>query len=608
MENPTPPSAPAHRGADLLPAPSGVGHASAVVSYPPIDQGIQIASIDEIMAAQKDLIDRIFRTSGLTKPDFDTHIRHTILNLARFVHLLPATQTAHHRGTGGLFRFALEVGMFSMQAANAAVFPIPGSIDKRFLIQPKWALATFLAGLCGQLYRTINAMSVATRTGVQWMPLMAPLYDWAIAQGESVYFVRWRENKSNPGQAASAFVMNQIVASATLQHLSLDNNLIMPAMTNAIVGGDHRGENPIGKLVAPIITRVIDKDLRLSAINYGHMTVGVHLEPHLIDAMRRQVRSGTWSLNQPGGVLWAGKEGVFLNWPVAAAAITNTLKRDGFMGVPQDPETLAEILVEAKILMRPHAGHQRYWTISEPATAVIIDSALRIVPPDLIFPLGYDLEPYARTALLIGDAPKEAKAAAAPVSDGQTQLPLGVDEVPVPAKQRKRTSAGAEPRVVEAPAAASREEPARVADKPIEDLLSEATRVPQTPEPSEAASAPKPAAHGDAQPGGQLLDGLKRESKLLLEAILASYRRRENLKNIIILAQGLGIADSELSAHGVNGFDLVSELNDKGWLWKDPTRPTRKVIQMAVGERQLRLMILKGAIARAIGFDWSGEE
>ena len=603
MENPTTPSAPAHRGADLRPAPSGVGHTSAVISYPPIDQGIQLASIEEIVAGQQDLIDRIFRTAGLSKPDFDTHVRHTILSLAKFVHLLPATQTGHHRGTGGLFRFALEVGMFSMQTANAAVFPIPGSIDKRFLMQPKWTLATFLAGLCGQLYRTINAMSVTTRSGAQWMPLMAPLYDWVVAQGESVYFVRWRENMSNPGQAASAFVMNQIVASVTLQHLSMDNNLIMPAMTNAIVGGDHRGENPIGKLIAPIVTRVVDKDLRLSAINYGHLSVGMHLEPHLIDAMRRQVRSGSWSLNQPGGVLWAGKEGVFLNWPVAAAAITHTLKRDGFMGVPQDPETLAEILVEANVLVRP-PGHQRYWTISEPATAVIIESALRITPPDLIFPLGYDLDPFSRTVLLIGDAPAEAKPRD-PVPEAQGQLALGV-EAPPAGKQRKRASAGIEPQVTAA--AAVREEPPRVAEQAPPDLLSEVPAGPPPDEPKEAAQSQKAVAHVGAQPGGQLLDGLKRESKLLLEAILASYKRRENIENIISLPQGIGIADTELSAHGVNGFDLVSELNEKGWLWKDSTRPTRKVIQMAVGDRQLRLMILKGPIAKVIGFDWSGEE
>ncbi|MBK6639116.1 MAG: TraI domain-containing protein [Rhodocyclaceae bacterium] len=74
----------------------------------------------------------------------------------------PATSTTYFRGTGGLFRFSLEMALNSLQSANAAVFPATGGVERRYVMTPKWQLATFLAGLCCQNYRTINSMVVMT--------------------------------------------------------------------------------------------------------------------------------------------------------------------------------------------------------------------------------------------------------------------------------------------------------------------------------------------------------------------------------------------------------------------------------------------------------------
>ncbi|KAA3419555.1 TraI domain-containing protein, partial [Streptococcus pneumoniae] len=42
---------------------------------------------------------------------------------ARFAHLLPASQSHHHRGAGGLLRHSLEVGLWALPAIHEGSRP-----------------------------------------------------------------------------------------------------------------------------------------------------------------------------------------------------------------------------------------------------------------------------------------------------------------------------------------------------------------------------------------------------------------------------------------------------------------------------------------------------
>ncbi|MFD2274209.1 TraI domain-containing protein [Undibacterium arcticum] len=48
--------------------------------------------------------------------------------------------------------------------------------------------------------------------------------------------------------------------------------------------------------------------------NYGKLTVGNHLEPYLLDAMRQLYRTGFWKINETKSRLWYSPEGLFLIW------------------------------------------------------------------------------------------------------------------------------------------------------------------------------------------------------------------------------------------------------------------------------------------------------
>lgn len=639
----------------------------AITRYPPFDKGIPVIAVEKILLSQRDLIDRIFRTAGVSRDDFARLYQQPIENLARHVHLLPATSTTYFRGTGGLFRMSLEIALNALQSANAAVFPTGGGVERRFSMQPKWTLATFIAGLCSQNYRTVNSMAVLTRSNAQWTPLLDPLYAWCEQTRTDVYFVRWMEEVQVRGaQASAAYSISQVVPHAVLQYLASDNNQVVPAMTAAIAGVEmNTSENPIGRLVAPVITRVIEDDLKRSATNYGHLVIGAHLEMHLVDAMRRLVRAGKWIANNvaSGSRLWVGQEGVFIDWQVAATDIAALLARDSFAGIPKDPDTLADLLVSANLLQLTKDGG-RYWTIALPATLESKEGMVKLRDGPVIFPQGFNFTSFENVQLTLSGAPTtrgpgkggaqtaSATPATLPVKspeplvsvpqEGQTHLPAltnAADGVPVSASGML-ASAQAPSLASNAPVAAA---PSGETDDPSKEVGSaedKEARAMTTSKPEARRAGKKaPKTHpneravphtrtGDEQGNDEgttptaattsteppiearnsatsekLLGSLKRTNAWLLQEVLNASRKGTLAGPVAVLPQGLGISHEELNVHGIPVMELLEELALKSWLWQDKTRAMRRIHAVECDGKTQRMMILKPDIAAALGFD-----
>ena len=615
----------------------------ALTRYPPFDKGIPLIEIETLMRSQDDLVTRIFRTAGVSREEFSERYMPPIRNLALHVHLLPATSTTYFRGTGGLFRMSLEVALNALQTANAAVFPISGGVERRFYIQPKWSLAVFLAGLCSQNYRTMNSMVVISRDNKQWAPLLDHLYDWATSSQIDRYHVRWLEDSPVSGaKATSSYSINHIVPPDVLQFLASDNNQIVQAMTADIAGVDtNASENPITRIVAPIITRVIEEDLNRSATNYGHLVIGAHLEPHLVDAMRRLVRGGKWVPNQPGGRVWVGREGVFIDWVDAAADISLLLAKDSFAGVPKDPDTLAELLINAGLL-EMQKGKEKYWTIAIPVTLEARDSMVKLRQGVSILGHHFDYAPFQSVQLtLVAPPPLKAKPKEGPTK--QRTEPQLEESRPEVSQERAGEKAAvkpnppatkASPGTPPPPAAPPDEElisyredfqPPEIYDTggmercgeapPLEDSgpIASPTGSPSVPEPSmpekrAERQGKKPAAESKRQvsasfnAGERLLGSLQGNNAAIFKSLLTKFGQNGGAGIVFFLPNGVGIAHTELNALGQPVMELFEELSAKQWLWIDKTKPSRKIHSVELDGEVQRLMILKADIATGLGF------
>ena len=604
-------------GLDVYPTDDEPGD-YAVTRYPPFDQGIPVLDVHKLLRAQQDLVDRIYRTAGVSRAEFGRLFVPPIANMAKHVHLLPATPKTYFRGTGGLFRMSLEIALNALQAAHASVFPTGGGVERRYAMLPRWTLATFLAGLCCQNYRTVNMMAVLTRDNNQWAPLISGLYDWCQCQNADVYFVRWMDdNHVHGAQAAAAYSIAQVVPAEVLQYLATDNNQVVPAMTAAIAGVEmNMSENPIGRLVAPVVTRVIESDLKRSAINYGHLVIGAHLETHLIDAMRQLVRGGKWITNNQasGGRLWVGQEGVFIDWQAAAGDIATLLAKNAFAGVPQDPDTLADLLVSANLLT-PTVGGDRYWSIILPGIMEAKDGMVKLRERALIFPDGFAFDAYKDIRLTLTQS--STKSATEPARDGKakearnnggglTETENQSDAASVaPRNKANARKKQAQERIDTSTGEilSPQREPETIKTPDCTDKESGCDVPPPTPPKSDAPIDPP--ADQPATPAGvgeKLLASLQEGHAWLIKEILQSHKAGTTEGVVAMVKDGLAISNAELARHGIPVPPFLEELGMKGWLWQDKTRASRRLHPFEINGKTERVAVLKRDIASALGF------
>lgn len=361
--------------------------------YPPVDPGIPAKQIDEVVATQKDLINRIKVCYGVDNSTFEEDLLSLIRHYAEFVHLLPATPDNYFNVPGGLLRLGLEVAFFSLQGTDGHIFSGRSTISVRRHLEPRWRQATFIAGLCCELHRTLSHVIVTDAKGHEWQPYLQPLSRWLARQNASRYYLKWRPN-AHESRSLGVFVLPHIVPEAVLQDLSRNNDVIVPHMMAAISGmALYREHNILDDLVRRSTALVIDRYLQASADRYGTPHLGSHLERYLVDALRRLVNSNaTWTPNGEKSRVWFGSDGLFLVWPNAAAEIRSLLESDQLPGIPKAPETILEILVAAGVL-EPQSTSQATWHIVPPDNKTTLEAVKLSSPAILFAQLGSTPEP-----------------------------------------------------------------------------------------------------------------------------------------------------------------------------------------------------------------------
>jgi conjugal transfer pilus assembly protein TraI len=449
--------------------------------YPPVDPGIPVLTIDDVLRPHQDLIDRIKICYGMDRPAFEHDLLSLIRRYAEFVHLLPATPDNYFNGAGGMLRMGLEVAFFSLQGTDAHIFSGRATITSRRHLEPRWRHATFIAGLCCEIHRTLCHVMVTDEHGNEWPPYMLPLSTWLADHQVKRYYLKWRPN-AHESRALSVFALPHVVPSEILQYLAKDNVTVVPHMMACISGmAIYRDRNILDDLVHRSVALVIERYLLASADRYGKPQLGAHLERYLLDALRYLASSDpAWNPNGEKSRIWYGSDGLFIVWPNAAIDIRNLLEADQLPGIPKAPETMLEILVAAGILEAQGDG-QTVWKIVPPNAKTSFD-AVKLSSPGILFagvtpspsPLSTALvraEPRDSIAPQPNSPPSDAPAAQPASPDGmEPQLPLPIDEQALTPVQRSARSApsnagDAEPAASTAPRHATLSKPPCAAPK-----------------------------------------------------------------------------------------------------------------------------------------------
>jgi len=357
------------------PEPAQV-HAAASTSAP--SSGLRLQAVDETLESHRELLGRIKLCYGCGTESFNNDLLAPIRQYVQYVNQLPATMDSYFTGPGGLARIGLETAFYALQATDAQIFAGRATISNRRLLEPRWRRATFIAGLCNELHRTLSHIRVADAKGREWQPYLMPLSCWAREKGVSSANVRWQAAQET--RALGLFALPMIVPAETMCDLAKDNATIVPHMLASIAGATMYHEHSVMyRLVRHAAALVIHRNLRDND-GYRACRPALHMARYMVEAMRELVLSHHgWQPNIGRSRLWYGQDGLFLVWPNGIKDVVKLLEDEGLLGIPDTASGVLDIL-EAADLVRAQSADCRVWIIYPPGAAEPLE-AIRFATP-----------------------------------------------------------------------------------------------------------------------------------------------------------------------------------------------------------------------------------
>jgi conjugal transfer pilus assembly protein TraI len=533
--------------------------------YPPFMKGLPVVSPEKLLDTQKELLDRISNSAIATPEIFQKHYLSAIKRFASFSHLLPASQSHHHRGAGGLLRHAIEVGLWALQSADRVLLKSAISPKHRREMEPRWQLAVFLAALCHDAGKPVTDLTVTDKDRTStWHPITDDLHVWATRHGINAYFLEWREGRGRQHTALSSLIAERIIGVESLAWIAEGETELVVWLMESLACNPGP-TNLIYDLVIKADQTSVERDLKTLGVAMAGYDLGVPVERHLIDIMRRFVREGVWLVNQPGARLWNMEGHVYLVWPAAGEELARQIKEDGMPGMPRTPEGILDMLIDRGMaLVRMDArSEDRYWKI---APAVLAEKI-----PDIQL-----------TAIRLRD---EAMVSSVPLSSAAgCIINAGTDASSLPAStvaegqhagekiQRDTSSSG----ITESATTSRDSDPPQDSSQPVTP--------PKSPPAITHNKVVRP------EPGTEQMEAIKLDGAIgeALKALAQDIKARDKKWGIDAIHDQDGNVclrwPDAFAGYGLTPKTVLDQLADRGWLVIDPMSPLKRTIPKEFGD------------------------
>ncbi|MBQ0600835.1 TraI domain-containing protein [Klebsiella oxytoca] len=379
-----------------------------ILQYPPAENGFP-AKIPgyALLSLQEEIIIKIKRELMIRDSEFEEFIQPMFNNFANFVHLLPASQSHHHRAQGGLLRHTLEVILYSIKIAKSFEFDANESPVIKSDRALAWRIAVVVGAVMHDIGKPISDVDVWDKSGEHhWSPTVNCIHEWAEQKDIERFYIYWRSDRHERHHNTSLTKMTDIVPKTLLAFLMEEGNDIYNELTEALAGSNSfratatrietgtAYKNKIHKIVSTADSRSVKEDLkRYSGDAVRAAQTGVSVVARIVDAIRLLVKRGDWVPNKPGSPIWYTTEGLFVVWGSAVEPITTIVKSSG-VNVPHSADSLADIMLSYGLFVL-NENDSVYWRMAphilndkksrqdkEPKNAL---SCIKFVDPIVIF-------------------------------------------------------------------------------------------------------------------------------------------------------------------------------------------------------------------------------
>jgi conjugal transfer pilus assembly protein TraI len=369
---------------------------------PPLELGIPLLSVDQLLFTQRDIIEQIQNIGVLDTERFRSLIMPVIQRFAAFVHLLPASENYHHHGTGGLLNHSLDVALRSGRLVTAKYLQSPKSSPSlNNTLKERWPYVAMFAGLCHDLAKPFTDFVVTDMDGAMiWDPFSESLLAWAQRNRLSRYRYTWVKNRYGKHELMAGALLHQILTNDFASWLRTGGSTITYPMFQYIsYGSASPNSNVLRSIVSEADQRSTITDVHRWQEARKEIGMKVKPERYLLNIIKEQFLSGEWTVNDVDAMAYIIEGDLYLDWDSASEFLIFKLEELELNGLLDTKISIANLLISANIaeknLTDPNRP-RRLWDIEivlqsgEEGEVVSTKRALRFVSPDYVLDRLYE--------------------------------------------------------------------------------------------------------------------------------------------------------------------------------------------------------------------------
>jgi hypothetical protein len=331
-----------------------------------------------LLDSQADLIARLRQALGLDAARFAALVRPVLERFAARVHLLPASQSDHHCGRGGLLRHGLESAFFAARLSEGRVFGLEVEPEYRKALEPKWRLAVVFAALLHDLGKAIIDVNAVSEDGdLVWNGHGVALWDWLQRHQLPSYYIQW-----NPGRRDGrhmnfgGVLVRELLGVELIEHLSAgEAREVMDKLILAFTQPSAKSSNLIAALASQaeqesVVFDLEDQAQRAIAAGGSPDRSNGHL---MLRSLKRQVDAGEIAMNTAGAPLWLTTDGLFGLVPDIWRIALDPLVREGrIKGQPRESANLTDLMLHHRLIL-PMPDGRPIWPLTVTVGDVQVD-------------------------------------------------------------------------------------------------------------------------------------------------------------------------------------------------------------------------------------------
>ena len=308
--------------------------------------GLVALTSDELLKPYKDLLSIIHQQVGIPDSHWQKLYLQFIHNFAKQVQLLPASESHHHCGAGGLLTHSLEVGLNALKLRKGKMLPVGASSEVIEKEKELWSYAVFTAAMLHDIGKplTDQIINIVSDGNRLLMPLTEVI---PIKSQYKISFRRGRRYRSHENVAL--LLASRIIPDPGLNWIT-SNSAVLDDWTFCLTGRKSEAGS-LGELITHADQLSTAKNLT-GGVNNTQLpsakTVPLHVR--LKTALIFLLDEGEIPLNRSGAAGWVFDDKLWLVSKRVLDEIKKHMLQEGQTGIPSDNTRLMDELMQHDII------------------------------------------------------------------------------------------------------------------------------------------------------------------------------------------------------------------------------------------------------------------